>query len=183
MHVSNGEVADEAVRGFNTDPNPTFNLAYMIAPQAPGGGFTASLMLSDQRTRPIEFACAMPIRPTTLQRLVYGSTLVEHVMVDVIAKKLLSGLAGRPTVLFVDNRSLLTIRRIVDYPVALLTPLPPNERGSSTLSVVEYYVPEDRSNDRDIVGRLIGQLDPSIDLLEPFTRLTEALKEVLKAGS
>lgn len=158
-------------------------LAFLIAPEAPGGGFTGALLVTDSRTRPLEFISAAPVKPTKIQTYLYGKTLREHATIDVIARKLLTSISHRPVVVFVDSEELLEVGRIVNVPVALLTFSGSIAvSGSKPLSQVKFKVSDASKEGEHTVGNLVGELEQTIDLLEPFTRTAEALKEALKTG-
>lgn len=158
-------------------------LAYLIAPEAPGGGYTGALLVTDGRTRPLEFLSAAPVKPTKIQAYLYGKSLREHATVDVIARKLVASVSHRPAAIFVDAEELLEVGRIVTVPVAMLTASGSiSVSGSNALSQVKFRVSEASKDGEAVVGKLVGELEQSIDLLEPFKRTAEALKEALKVG-
>ncbi|GIK52536.1 MAG: hypothetical protein BroJett014_15090 [Planctomycetota bacterium] len=170
--------------GFVREPEyGQYVLAFLIAPEAPGGGFTGALLVTDSRTRPLEFVSAAPVRPTKIQTYLYGKTLREHATIDVIARKLVASVSHRPVVIFVDSEELLDVGRIVKVPVAMLTASGSIAlSGSTPLSQVKFKVSEASKDGETAVGTLVGELEQTIDLLEPFKRTAEALKEALKAG-
>jgi hypothetical protein len=152
-------------------------LGYLSCPQAADGGFTGALLITDSGTRPLYFAYVAPIRPTMMQKILYGQTLNEHTKVLVIAKKLLTeGLSVKPDVLFVDAEDLIDVRQLTKWPVAFLQK---GQQDASSLSDL-FYDTGGRDQDTSIVGRIVGSLEESVDLLDPFNRLTDALKEALK---
>lgn len=156
------------------------NLAYLSCPPGPDKNFLGGLLITDARSRPLHFGYVAPVRPTPIQRLLYGGTLPEHVRVDVIAKKLFSdGVPVVPDVLFVDDRQLLAARRVFMIPTAVLERRPTGGDSSNSLSTVQYTV-DQHSGDDDSVGRVLADLEQAIDLIEPFNRIREALKEALK---
>jgi hypothetical protein len=155
-------------------------LAYLTCPQTPDRGHVGALLITDYRTRPLHFSYVSPIRPTTIQRLLYGRTLNSHVSVDVIASKLLSGGTPlRPAVLFVDSPELLEVRRVCQWPVAHLHATNPD---TTQLSTMRYDI-GDHHQDSETVGRIVANLESITNLLDPFVRVREALKEALKAES
>lgn len=158
----------------------SLNLAYLSCPPGPDKNFLGGLLITDARSRPLHFGYVAPVRPTPMQRLLYGGTLTEHVRVDVIGKKLFSdGVPVVPDVLFVDDQQLLAARRIVNVPTAFLERRPSTDRNANSLSTVQYTV-DQHAGDDDAVGRVLAALEQSIDLIEPFNRIREALKEALK---
>jgi hypothetical protein len=156
-------------------------LAYIIFGQDSSNGWTGAVMLTDSRTRPLHFAFATPVKPGTLQKLLYGGTLDEFVKVDVIAKKLIAELPRVPDVLFVESPELVAVRRVSKNPVASLTPSQTDESGNNNLSVVRFSTGE-YTEDHDRVAPLIDALETSANLLDPFARMRDALKEALKAA-
>ncbi|HUT61912.1 MAG TPA: hypothetical protein VNA25_29085 [Phycisphaerae bacterium] len=155
-------------------------LGYLACPQDAASGFLGALLITDARARPLHFAYVSPIRPTAMQRLLYGATLIEHVKIDVIAKTLMQGAAVVPTVLFVDAPDLVAVRRVVGLPTAFLVKNTEAQSGSSNISTLKYDTGAN-SEDQEIIGQVLAELEPWIDLVEPFTRLREAMKEALKA--
>ncbi len=152
-------------------------LGYLSCPQTADKGFAGALLVTDYRTRPLYFAYVAPIRPTVMQRILYGRTLNDHTKVLVIATKLLTdGLSVIPSVLFVDAADLLGVRRITKWPVARLSK---GTQDPSSLSTLQYDT-GGNAQDGSMVGRIVASLETSVDLLDPFARVTAALKEALK---
>src|SRR5581483_5911743 len=110
--TSDGDDADQ----HTTD----WTLCYLVCAIDGANAFVGAILLTDNRARPLHFSFVQPIKPTTMQRLLYGSTLDEFIKVDVIAQKLWQGLPNRPDVLFVDSPDLIAARRISGIPTAQL---------------------------------------------------------------
>jgi hypothetical protein len=157
-----------------------WTIAYLACPQDAANGFAGAVLLTDARARPIHFAYVTPIRPTRMQRLLYGSTLDEHVKVDVIASKLFQGAPHQPHVIFVETPDLLATRRITRLPTAFLSKAATTTQDAGNLSALRYDTGSN-AEDQEQVGRIIAELESAFDLLEPFTRMRDALKEALKA--
>src|SRR2546430_2115943 len=64
-------------------------LCYVYCATDQAGGYLGAVLLTDFLTRPQYFAYVEPVRPTQIQRILYGPTLPEHISVDVITAKLL----------------------------------------------------------------------------------------------
>ncbi len=154
-------------------------LGYLSCPKD-SPGFLGCILVTDSRTRPLEFSYVFPVRPTTMQRILYGRTLEEHLMVDVIGKKLLTGISRKPDIVFVDSESLLGIARLSTTPVAYLAKKRDSDSGTSPFSTLVFKV-GDNTADEDKVPGLIATLEPHVALYDPFERMIEALKEALKA--
>jgi len=172
-----GEVEDKG-----TAPDPTEHVVcYLTCPQDASGAFLGALMLTDGRARPLHFGYVSPIKPTGIQRLLYGPTLREHVRIDVIASKLFQGMPQVPQVVFVDSQELLSARRLISSPLAYLARKEGRKDESASLSTLVYETNEN-TDDRDAIGGVIALLESQVNLIEPFGRMIEALKEAMKAG-
>lgn len=171
---------DESETSTSKDPSDLI-LAYLSCPYDAAKSFIGALLITDATGRPLHFTYVSPVRPTTMQRLLYGKTLTEHTKVDVITKKLFAAdMSMVPDVLFVDSAELLAARRISNVPTAYLSSATDAESDSSSLSVVTYDT-GGHTADEEAIGRIVVNLEQSIDLLDPFGRIREALKEALKS--
>jgi hypothetical protein len=156
-------------------------LAYLTCPQDAANGFLGALMLTDDQTRPLHFGYVSPIRPTRIQRILFGSQIEEVVKVETIARNLIAGISTSPTVYFVDTEDLLAVRKVTGKPTAFLAKNAGEGEEARRLSSVRYSVwPGHRDEDLQRIGGIVADLETRIDLLEPFLRMREALKEVLK---
>ncbi|GMU84235.1 MAG: hypothetical protein AMXMBFR47_41050 [Planctomycetota bacterium] len=163
-------------------PLPDLVLAFLSCPQDAARNYVGAVLVADYRARPLEFSYVSPVRPTVLQKILYGKTLQEHVLIDVIARKLMETNGRRPDVVFVNSRELLAARRIQQAPVAFLSRASEPASSGPRLSTLTYDT-GDRKDDGEIVGEIVGHLELLIDLLEPFDRIQEALKETIKSGT
>jgi hypothetical protein len=158
-------------------------LSYFVCVTDAAGGLAGALLVTDHRARPLHFAFVKPVTPTKMQRLLYGVTLDEYVKVDVIAQKLWQGLPKdkHPDVVLVDAPDLLPARRVTQVPTAVIGKAPDAAPDTSSLSALRFDVGP-YAADRDVAGEIIAMLESTCDLLEPFTRVRQALVEGLKAA-
>lgn len=156
-------------------------LCYLQCPTDAAGGFLGAILVTDYRARPQHYAYVQPVKPTKMQRILYGATLDEHIKVDVIAKKLWEGLPTKPDVLFVDAADLIATRRVSGIPTALLSKIPESELNPSSLTTFQFDVGPFKS-DQSVVGQILAALEPTCNLIEPFSRIRQALTESLKLG-
>lgn len=154
-------------------------LAYLSCPQDGAKGYLGALLVTDGRTRPLHFGYVAPVRPTTIQRILYGRTLDAHIKIDVVTTKLArDGLTRVPDVLFVDAEDLIVARRVLNVPTAFLSKKQ-NAQPGIILSMY-HYTTGGNLEDEQQVGRIVALLEQTVDLLDPFERMQEALKEALK---
>lgn len=164
----------------NNHDSERYTLAYLSCPPGPDKNYLGGLLLTDSRSRPLHFGYVAPVRPTQIQRMLYGGTLQEHVRVDVIARKLFTdGIPVVPSVLFVDDSGLLPARHLVKVPTAVLAKRSSSEGQTTSLSSVQYET-NIGSGDDDAVGSILASLEQTFDLTEPFDRIRDALKEAMK---
>ena len=143
-------------------------LCYLACPPD-ADGFVGAVLLTDGRGRPLHFAYVSPIRPTRMQRLLYGATLDEHLKVDVITARLIADLPTRPHLVFVDMPDLLGAKRVTGIPTALLA------KGEDGAGVRHETI----NGDQDTIGEVLKIVEGTFSVTEPFGRVREALKEVL----
>ena len=114
-----------------------------------------------------------------MQRILYGMTLEEHVRVDVIANGLLKPVPERPDVLFVDELSLVAVRKVAGIPTAFLKKADDSAAVEQKLTTLMYDTGGNTA-DQEFIGQVLAKLETQCDLVEPFARMREALKEVIK---
>ncbi|MFC1636382.1 hypothetical protein ACFL5Z_16255 [Planctomycetota bacterium] len=182
MNEENGEINNDPEEGkgiLSKDPSELI-LCYFTCPQDAANAFLGALMLTDYCARPVHYSFVSPVLPTKVQMILYGSILEEHVKIDVIGQKLLKDIPSVPDVLFVDTQDLIAIRRISNIPTAFLSRNTDSEADPGRITTLAYDTGVNM-DDRDIVGRIIASLETYVDLVEPFTRMREALKETVKS--
>ena len=54
---------------------------------ADGEAIRGGMLVTDAQTKPLEFRCTDPVRPTSLQKVLYGKMLENHVLVTLIGKR------------------------------------------------------------------------------------------------
>ncbi len=161
--------------------------AYLVVHSDDDGTYVGGLMLTDESGLPVDFRYTDPITPTRLQRALYGGA--------VVAATLLKAASEPPTVLLVEDESLLDAIS-ADCPVAVIGPsrVPPlGERGATRTDVPGETLVQvtdganpvrisvaDPATTAEVTAALValgGRMDP----LEPADRVRAAL-ELIAAG-
>jgi hypothetical protein len=75
-----------------------------------GKAIRGAFLLTDCDTKPLEFRCTNPIRPTSLQTVLYGQMLDSHLMLELIGLPLVNSLKQSPTLILVQEPGLLGLR-------------------------------------------------------------------------
>ena len=161
--------------------------------------FRGGILLTDLRGKPQDFRCTSAIKPNSIQRVLYGGTLIEHIALDLCGLPLLKALPKTPAVLFADRPELLVLRPTTEIPTLWLrrqseiqspgrsavggeTEMVASDGGvfDTVLASCHADYGEDLSETVEYL-RQIGQV---LDPLEPFARILAAMKLVQdKAGA
>ncbi len=144
-------------------------------------GYVGGYLVTNSWGRPLEFRLTMPVRPNSVQQILYGCTLKAYVCADLIGKTLVEKAAVPVQLVVTDCEAALDLRCFVRTSVAWL----PQTQGSPANSchtkfgLLAYHprFPEDRAVVRSVLERI-----EAIDLAEPFARIRDALAEARKIG-
>ncbi len=78
-------------------------------------GYLGGVLVADEYGLPVEFRHTLPVRPTKLQRALYGSALDRYLRSVVITQRLVAGLEHDPAVVLVSD---VTLAREARLPLA-----------------------------------------------------------------
>lgn len=164
-------------------PDVASVFAYLSIEKKSDETFIGGLIVSDSYGIPVEFKYTEPIKPTHLQKILYGKSIEKYLMVDILCKKLVLSIQEKPRFILVQDFSLLQTPSKV--PMIFIE------------SIKKETASEEEKDDRfrteligkelkiSFVGNLtadeyqwLGTIAKEIDILEPFGRLREALNYV-----
>jgi hypothetical protein len=154
-------------------------------------GLLGGYLLLNVAGRPLEFHCTTPVKPNRTQEILYGPTLKPYLYGEQIGQTLLVKSKLTPIVVCTDSEAVLVVRDFTDVPVVLalsataglLSAVEPAIGGTpfplakSRVMTARHYA----SDERTIRDAWPAQAD-HLDLLEPFTRIREALDEAQRAA-
>jgi hypothetical protein len=171
------------------------SLGYIVVDGAEGLFRGASLVV-DFRGIPMDFRYTDPIRPTRLERILYGSALEVYLREELILESLIGAVEAKPVLWISREPDLLApLKSIAKGKVLFLAPSgrPPMEAAGSLENAGEngvvYMVqadsvsaplraafPDNTREDevRQAVGLLV-EAAKTMELLEPFGRIQKAL--------
>ena len=92
-------------------------LCFLDASPMADGAVRGSALVTDARTRPLEFRVTEPVIADELQGLLYGAVLDEHVLGDLCALPLLEALRESPDCILVRDQALLGLQAFREEPV------------------------------------------------------------------
>lgn len=160
--------------------------------------FMAGLLVTDHRGHPLELrATAEAIRPTPVQRLLFGATLGSH-LAELCGRPLVAALRRRPDLILTDFPSFISLH-CSELPVVHVRRCGETlELGTATDGSDERVLHDPSAEFRpvtlvfhreapdDLVMSLRAQLKTlfaSFDLVEPFDRVEKALHALHEQAS
>jgi hypothetical protein len=141
-----------------------------------GEAIRGGCLVTDNLTRPLEFRVSGAIRPTSLQKMLYGDTLHEYICNDLVGLPILAAMEVKPDVVLVRDAEFLKLRPRVELPVLWVRG---TVDGQFVLQSLPGYENEAEAGRNVLPRRLRGR-----SILEPFMRIRSALEEAhnLKVG-
>jgi len=170
-------------------------LAYVQAPDSSSG--RGALLVTDEATRPLEFRCTTPIKPNSLQRMLYGKTLRSYIAADLVGVPLLGAIQEKPSVVLVREPLFLKLRARVNFRMVCLrrqgeqisAAVDGGQSGSpdepALLSCISGRFqpltvtgPPDCNSELDAALEVLRPIFSEADLLEPFDRIEKVVAEL-----
>ena len=170
-------------------------IAYLGVYELDNGCFAGGLLVCDHRGLPVDFRYVEPIKPTKLQRLIYGAALRRYLMVEAIGAGLLKECNSGYELAVVDDALLLELSEHCRAPVVRIehTNRPPlKARGewvraegngityqalNSGAPISLHYKEDDGKAIEDLMDELTA-IGETLDIAEPLERVKKAVAEV-----
>jgi hypothetical protein len=166
-------------------------IAYYTVVDDERTGWTGGLLLLNKGGRPLEFQCTLPVRPTKAHEILYGVTLRQHLIGEVIGPLLIQKCRTPISILCCDQWDSLSLASTAGFPVAIVREaIESSTREKTTANAMpesfedsmatvllagsRLLVPENRV---EPVREIASQLTDLPDAVEPFERIREAIKE------
>jgi hypothetical protein len=80
---------------------------YLVVRVGDDGTYVGGLMVTDRHGLPLDFRYTDAIKPTRLQKALYGGVLDRYLRSEVVLRTLLGALSEKPTLLLVEDDRLL----------------------------------------------------------------------------
>ena len=162
--------------------------------------FRGAALVTDSRGIPSDFRYTEPVRPTKLERILYGSALDIYLREDIILDNLLGAVQAKPAMWILSDEALIEpVQRISRLPAVVVagttrSPLeqsgqcePTGEEGVFMLQADNISAPlrltvsgENISKISQFAGFLTSSAE-EMGLTEPFTRIARALEAVAES--
>jgi hypothetical protein len=158
-----------------------------------GEAYRGAILVTDESSKPLEFRCTAPVRPTQLQRTLYGKSLLPHVLTELIAMPLISSVREKPQLILIAEDAFFDVRQKVSTPVIRVVRPGGSKSKQEDQSKSKSLLLQSASGkftqvEIDAHWKFSGDLDSSSDrlrdlfgrwdLTEPFQRLGEGLQYV-----
>lgn len=160
---------------------PDGNIAYLDLEQFEDAkAIRGGVIVVDPTTEPLEFRCTDAVRPTTLQRLLWGKRLDGHLAANLLGTPLIKSLSQKFSIIAVRNPDFLELRRTTELPVVLLTrdsaiefesPGPPPGPTGKTEAVTEApheSPPGTGSGGETVLSNTSGRYEPIVIRCHPL---------------
>jgi len=157
-------------------------------------GYLGGILVTDFQGIPQEFRCTHPVKPTILQRPLYGETLESHIGVNLCGIPLIESIQNKPSLIVVHKEFLLGVRAASSCPVIFVRRAGeaidikssdssdkklkreridcPTGRFQPLVLTPHFDFNDDITSAREILGEIFSYLDP----IEPFERMLKAIE-------
>lgn len=162
-------------------------IGYLTTLEDERAGWTGGLLVLNAGGRPLEFQCTLPIRPTRAHEILFGNSLRPHLIAEVIGATLLAKCRTPISILCCEQVEALALQETApaDCSVALVATAAEADEGPIEDSMLDGHcrvmfgdvpllVAMERS---EHVAAMVGNLAELPDVLEPFERIREAIRE------
>ncbi len=167
------------------EQKPKATIGYYTITESERTGWTGGLLILNRAGRPLEFQCTLPVRPSKAHEILFGSTLRQHLISEVIGPLLLKKCRTPISMLCCDQPESLLIEAITSAPVVLVADAAEENEGPITdetmtgtvaleLAGSMLRVPIESS---ETVESLLEEFGDLPDATEPFERIREAIRE------
>ncbi len=155
--------------------------------------YFGAVLITDENSVPLEFRCTHPIKPSEIQKLLYGNMLLPYISINLCGLPLLKSLNIKPSILIVQKESFLDVRENSDIPLIyiktsgeILDIQASSGDGSQLFSQIldlkeETSTPtkiytkskfkDDIKSNINILNNVLSKINP----LEPFERIQKAI--------
>lgn len=161
-------------------------------------GFLGALLITDRHGVPKEFRCTHPVKPTSVQKPLYGDALRPYIGVELCGNRLIESTELKPTLIFVNEDFLVRTRVKSQCPVVFV------RRAGETLEIrpqsdeevapnkVRLECPGGRfqpitvsphpeyADDVYSAMEEVERVFPYLDPTEPFDRIRQAIDVLAK---
>jgi hypothetical protein len=166
-------------------------IGFLTVTQHAEHGLFGGYLILNVSGRPLEFHCTAPLKPSRAQEILYGPTLRPFLFGEQIGQTLLAKAKGKPFLVCTDAEPMLAAREFSDVPLVLVQaaegaegnePRTSNRGEPFALGRRQVITAAGHEADKtSVLEKWTAAHADALDLLEPFTRIREALEEAQKS--
>lgn len=176
------------------------HLGFLTAIKVPDRGVVGGLLITNRFGRPLEFQCTTPVKANRSQEILYGPTLEPYLLCELIGTTLVQKVGVKPDVVLIDDERLLELRRHIDLPLVALSARSGEGQTKQAADAAEQPAADapvecggvnqrytlrfhsSFSADEQLLTEKDRLIPRDANLLEPFDRVREALREAVDAA-
>lgn len=180
---------------------PLAAFGFLTVLESPVHGLFGGYLVLSPQGRPLEFRCSTPVVPSRAQQILYGPTLRQYLLSEVIGKTLLESAEIPVSVVLTNERDMLPLAALRPENILHVAPRAEGQGAPRcdvdsppTDSQSQYDSGQDTSRSHSIgpwrietysavmrtaeqLHALVDSLAAHVDLCEPFERILAALAE------
>jgi hypothetical protein len=157
------------------------------------GSFIGASLILDINGIPLEFKCTQSLKPTMLQKALYGDRLVPYIGAEVFGRSILASLSNLPNLVIVDREYLLELQPHTGFLIVFVSKDNdlsdfPNAENITQLRFSSGYMckflsPERLNLTTDQVLEMLELISSKMDILEPFKRIAASVEVIGQSES
>lgn len=153
-----------------------------------GDGYLGAALVLNEKGFPLEFRCTQPVKPNALQRVVFGNSLVSHIMIDLCGLPLIESLKSEIDLVVFNEEQLLEMRPLINVPAISIRKRDEGYQLSEHLRSAVCQHPQFFEDEVLILAKADFDADISLSVsivedmfvhfppVEPFERLEKAVE-------
>ena len=163
-----------------------FRLGFLETMEVEGRGHIGGLLVTNQHGRPLEFQCTTPVKPNRAQEILYGATLREWLLGELIASTLVDRVSIKPDLILTSDPGILELRNHTNIPVACTicstSPGDSAEHDGVAIRIGTHHLRchAGHREDSEMISRQRHLIPDQADLGEPLERVRDALAETVR---
>src|SRR4030042_3904194 len=136
--------------------------------------YMGAILITDLQGIPQEFRCTHPVRPTNIQKPLYGNTLLPYIGVHLCGIPIMQSVQNKPSFVLVNKQFLMDVRTGYDCPIIFI-------RKAGEAIDIESSQGDKMQSPKVIVDCSNGKYQP-ISLTCPlgFNDVLSSAKDILK---
>jgi hypothetical protein len=153
--------------------------------------YVGALLVTDDNGIPLEFKCTHSVKPTAIQKSLYGDKLKPYIAITLCGLPLLNNISNKPDILFLNIPYALGLRPEIEIPTFLIrrtgesinlqteenvTEKQKIESESGQFQSIILQTHPDNKEELMKLNGTINHLFNSFDLIEPFDRMSKSIE-------